>query len=199
MIPCETTAAALNDMVARWFGCSSCGLAAGRTTQVWGRPVGTLAPGQLVIVGEAPGREEDLAGEAFVGRSGKKLDGWLAAAGIESAWITNTVVCRPPNNRDPSKSEIRACWGRLFWTLRVLRPPAVVAVGRVPGQWLLDSDKSVGHMAARLYRLKIGDFRTVLIPIHHPAYFLRRNDKDLEAATVERFVVAKRLIQRCSQ
>lgn len=185
----------LNDMVAAWTGCVSCGLAEGRTTQVWGRPVGSLDVGQLVIVGEAPGRDEDLAGEAFVGRSGKKLDGWLEDAGVTDAFITNVVVCRPPNNRDPKRSELRKCWGRLFRTLKALQPPAVIAVGKIAGQWLLETDKSVGHMAARVYDLKVSDFRTKVIPVHHPAYYLRRNDRNMEAGTVERFRLAKRIIQ----
>ncbi len=186
----------LNDMVAAWTGCVSCGLAKGRTTQVWGRPVGVLSTGQLAIVGEAPGRDEDLSGEAFVGRSGKKLDEWLAAAGITSAFITNVVVCRPTNNRDPKRSELRKCWGRLYRTLRVLKPPVVLTVGRVASQWLLDTDKSVGHMAARVYRLKVDTFRTTVLPIHHPAYFLRRNDVAMEAMVVDRVRLARRIIER---
>jgi len=75
-----------------------------------------------------------------------------------------------------------------------LNPVVIVAVGRVSGQWLLDTDNSVGHMASRIYRLSIGDFKTTVIPIHHPAYFLRKNDPLIEQSIIARFKKAKYLV-----
>jgi len=184
---------ALRGVLAPWVGCRGCGLSEGRTTQVWGRQVGEFLRGQIVFVGEAPGREEDETGIAFVGRSGKMLDRWIEGSKLRSAYIANTVACRPPRNRDPKRVEMKACWGRLYATIKAIRPKVLITIGRVSSHWLLDSDKSMGYLASRVFRLTIGEDLFFVLPIHHPSYILRTHDSGLENAIIERIALANRI------
>ena len=124
-----------------------------------------------MIVGEAPGAEEDRRGEPFVGRAGKLLDEMLRAVGHEreSVFIANILKCRPPNNRDPSAAESSSCRAYLERQIELVQPKIILAVGRVAAQLLLATDAPVGRL--RGSRHILGD--TPLVVTYHPAYLLR--------------------------
>jgi uracil-DNA glycosylase len=149
-------------------GCQRCGLSAGRTQVVFGRG---SAGAELVVVGEAPGAEEDRQGLPFVGPAGRLLDLLLLAVGFhrESVYICNVLKCRPPQNRDPRPEEVAACAPHLHAQLDALAPKAILAVGRFAGQMLTGSEASLGQLRGRLH-----EFRGVpVVATYHPAYLLR--------------------------
>jgi uracil-DNA glycosylase len=148
--------------------CTRCALHKSRTQTVFG--VGNHDADWLII-GEAPGAEEDRRGEPFVGRAGKLLDEMLRAAGQarEQVFIANVLKCRPPNNRDPEAAEASACRGYLERQIALLKPKIILAVGRIAAQTLLATDTPVGRLRGRLHHL--GDIP--LVVTYHPAYLLR--------------------------
>ncbi|RMG30898.1 MAG: uracil-DNA glycosylase [Gammaproteobacteria bacterium] len=152
--------------------CTACGLHAGRTQAVFG--VGDRAADWL-IVGEAPGAEEDRRGEPFVGRAGKLLDNMLAAIGLarDRVYIANILKCRPPNNRDPLPEEVVACEPWLHRQIALIRPRIVLAVGRVAAQNLLHTDRPVGRLRGTCHFLELGALRVPVVVTYHPAYLLR--------------------------
>ncbi|HYW03886.1 MAG TPA: uracil-DNA glycosylase [Gammaproteobacteria bacterium] len=152
-------------------GCHACDLAQGRTRTVFG--VGDPDAG-LVVIGEAPGAQEDRQGEPFVGRAGKLLDAMLRAMGRSrghDVFITNIVKCRPPKNRDPKPEEADACAGYLHRQLELVRPRLILAVGRIAAQRLLQTDASIGRLRGRVHRY--GPDAIPLVVSYHPAYLLR--------------------------
>jgi len=148
--------------------CTRCELAQSRTNTVFG--VGNEAA-DWMIIGEAPGAEEDRQGEPFVGRAGKLLDQMLFAIGEsrESVFIANILKCRPPHNRDPKPAEVAACRDYLERQIELVRPKIILAVGRIAAQNLLGSDEPVGRMRGRTYDLD----GIPLVVTYHPAYLLR--------------------------
>lgn len=150
-------------------GCRRCALAAGRTRTVFG--VGSETA-RWMIVGEAPGAEEDRRGEPFVGRAGKLLDAMLAALGIDrgDVFITNIVKCRPPGNRDPKPEEADACRPYLARQIELVDPALILAVGRIAAQQLLGVETPVGRMRGRVHR---GPANRPVVVTYHPAYLLR--------------------------
>ncbi len=150
--------------------CTRCALSAGRTQTVFG--VGSRSA-RLMIIGEAPGAEEDRRGEPFVGRAGKLLDEMLRALGLDrgDVFIANILKCRPPNNRDPKPEEAAACRPYLERQIEWVAPDVILAVGRIAAQNLLGSDEPIGRMRTREYRYPGGD--TPVIVTYHPAYLLR--------------------------
>ncbi|MGR8920610.1 MAG: uracil-DNA glycosylase, partial [Gammaproteobacteria bacterium] len=155
---------------ARVAACTACGLAAGRTQTVFG--VGD-EDADCLVVGEAPGAEEDRRGEPFVGRAGQLLDAMLAAIGQprERVYIANILKCRPPRNRDPRPDEVVACSGFLARQVALIRPRLILAVGRIAAQNLLGTDTPIGRMRGQLYHY--GDDEIPVIVTYHPAYLLR--------------------------
>lgn len=149
-------------------GCTRCRLHEGRTQTVFG--VGSREADWMVI-GEAPGAEEDRRGEPFVGRAGKLLDEMLRSVGEsrETVFIANILKCRPPNNRDPKPDEAASCRPYLERQIELVGPKLILAVGRVAAQQLLESDAPVGRLRGRVHRL--GDIP--LVVTYHPAYLLR--------------------------
>jgi DNA polymerase len=149
-------------------GCRKCGLCETRTQTVFG--VGNRRA-RLMVVGEAPGAEEDRQGEPFVGRAGMLLNAMLRAAGFErgDVWINNVLKCRPPNNRDPSDEEAERCLPYLRRQIELVDPQAILCVGRIAAQRLLDTDTPIGKLRGRVHRL---DGRPVVVT-YHPAYLLR--------------------------
>jgi uracil-DNA glycosylase family 4 len=123
--------------------CTACSLHETRTQTVFG--VGSTSA-DWMIIGEAPGQEEDRQGEPFVGRAGKLLDQMLIAIGLDrsSVYIANVLKCRPPNNRDPSQEEAAACRRFLERQIDLIQPKIVLAVGRIAAQKLLGSDAPLG-------------------------------------------------------
>jgi len=160
----------LEELAAEAVGCPRCPLAATRTQVVFG--VG--APhADLVFVGEAPGREEDLRGEPFVGRSGQLLDRLvLEEMGLtrEGFYILNTVKCRPPDNRDPRPLEIEACNPWLEAQLDLIQPKVVVTLGNFATKLLLNTTEGITKLRGRTYPFRNG---SVLVPTFHPAAVLR--------------------------
>jgi DNA polymerase len=156
----------LTDAVAR---CTACKLSATRTQGVLG--AGDRNADWLVI-GEAPGAEEDAQGEPFVGQAGKLLDAMLASIGLargDNVYITNVLKSRPPGNRDPEPDEVAACWPYLLAQIELIRPKLILALGRVAAQSLLDTDEAIGRLRGQVHR-----FRDVpLVVTYHPAYLLR--------------------------
>ena len=148
--------------------CQNCALGASRNKFVFG--VGD-PHADLVLVGEAPGAEEDRLGEPFVGRSGKLLDTILGAIGMsrQSVYILNVLKCRPPDNRDPLPSEIAECEPYLQEQLRIIQPQLIVALGRVAAQTLLKVKDSLKDMRAQTYTYSGIEVRVT----YHPAALLR--------------------------
>jgi DNA polymerase len=148
--------------------CTRCALHSSRTQTVFG--VGNESADWLII-GEAPGAEEDRRGEPFVGRAGQLLDEMLRAAGHERAevFIANILKCRPPNNRDPEAAESAACRGYLERQIALIQPKIILAVGRVAAQLLLDTDTPVGRLRGEVHRYA----NIPLVVTYHPAYLLR--------------------------
>lgn len=151
-------------------GCTRCTLARSRTQTVFG--VGNRQA-QWLIVGEAPGAEEDARGEPFVGRAGKLLDAMLFALGHErhDVYIANILKCRPPGNRDPEPAEAASCRPYLDRQIALIGPRIVLAVGRIAAQQLLATDVPVGKLRGRVHRLPGTELP--LVVTYHPAYLLR--------------------------
>jgi len=149
-------------------GCTRCALHQGRTQTVFG--VGD-PNADWMIIGEAPGAEEDRRGEPFVGRAGKLLDEMLRAAGQarDSVFIANILKCRPPNNRDPKPEESKACRTYLERQIALVQPKIILAVGRVAAHLLLGTETPVGRL--RGTRHQLGEIP--LVVTYHPAYLLR--------------------------
>ncbi len=148
--------------------CRRCGLAASRTQLVYG--VGN-PDARLVLVGEAPGREEDLRGEPFVGEAGRLLDRILAAMGMrrEDVYICNVLKCRPPNNRDPMPEEVATCEAFLVRQIAAIKPQVIVGLGRFAVHSLLKTRVPISQL-----RGEWQDYHGIpLMPTYHPAYLLR--------------------------
>lgn len=148
--------------------CTRCELAKSRTNTVFG--VGDPNANWLII-GEAPGAEEDRRGEPFVGRAGKLLDEMLRAIGQsrDSVFIANILKCRPPNNRDPKPEEAAECRQYLERQIELVQPKIILAVGKIAAQNLLGSSEPVGQMRGRRHELH----GIPLVVTYHPAYLLR--------------------------
>ncbi len=160
--------------------CLNCPLGRPEGTQ----PDGTLSyhvPGEgpddanIIIVGEAPGAEEERTGLPFVGRSGRLLTEILSAAGLDRRrlFITSVCKCRPPENRNPLKPEIAACFPWLIAQFDALRPRMVLTVGNVPTQTLLGVKTGIKSLRGSFYDFELGGRKMTLCPLFHPAYLLR--------------------------
>jgi DNA polymerase len=171
--------------------CTRCELHRGRTQTVFG--VGKR-DADLLVIGEAPGADEDRQGEPFVGRAGQLLNAMLRAIGLprSEVYIANILKCRPPNNRDPQPAEASACTPYLARQIALLKPRAILAVGRIAAQWLLQSDAPIGRLRGQVFRY--GDSGTPLIVTYHPAYLLRTPLAKATAWTD--LVMVKELLQR---
>ncbi len=149
--------------------CTRCPLASGRTQVVFG--VGD-ATADLMFVGEAPGQQEDLEGEPFVGRSGRFLDRLVAEEmGLtrDRCYIANVVKCRPPGNRDPHPDEIASCRTYLEAQIDLIDPAVVVTLGNFAAKLLLHTTDGITKLRGRAYPYRRG----VLVPTFHPAAVLR--------------------------
>jgi uracil-DNA glycosylase len=148
--------------------CEKCELSKTRTNFVFG----TGNPNaDIVFVGEAPGKEEDLQGKPFVGRSGKLLDKMFEAINLtrDDVFILNVLKCRPPENRDPSTSEIKQCKNHLKKQLEIINPKLIVALGRIAAKTLLEIDKPLKDMREKLFKYE----GVETIVTYHPAALLR--------------------------
>ena len=159
-----------NELRARVAACTRCSLSATRTQTVFG--VGNPNADWL-IVGEAPGAEEDRRGEPFVGRAGQLLNSMLHAIGLEreQVYIANVLKCRPPGNRDPSPTEAAECLPYLERQIALLKPKIMLAVGRIAAQNLLRTEKTLGSLRQQVHRFGLS--QVPLVVTYHPAYLLR--------------------------
>lgn len=158
---------ALRERVER---CQRCDLYRSRTRAVFG--VGNRGA-DLLVIGEAPGAEEDRQGEPFVGRAGRLLDNMLRAMGLDrdTVYITNILKSRPPGNRDPNADEVDACMPYLQRQIALIRPKVILALGRVAAQNLLATDRPL--RALRESGHVFGDMGVPVVVSYHPAYLLR--------------------------
>jgi len=149
--------------------CTACGLRAGCTQTVFG--VGDESA-QWLLVGEAPGAEEDRLGEPFVGQAGKLLDSMLAALGLErgrNVYIANVLKCRPPGNRNPEPGEVAQCSPHLSRQIELIQPKLILAMGRFAVQTLLDTEATIASLRGTVHRYH----GVPLVVTYHPAYLLR--------------------------
>jgi uracil-DNA glycosylase len=149
--------------------CTLCPLHKTRTQGVFG--VGNRTA-QWMVIGEAPGADEDRQGEPFVGRAGQLLNSMLKAIGLqrEQVFIANILKSRPPNNRDPKPEEVQACIPYLFRQIELVNPRLILCVGRIAAQTLLETDMPIGKLRGQLHR--IAGNRPMVVT-YHPAYLLR--------------------------
>jgi DNA polymerase len=154
--------------------CKDCELHKTRTQTVFG--CGNEQSDWLFI-GEAPGQDEDLKGEPFVGRAGRLLNEVIFSLGLkrEEVYIANILKCRPPNNRDPSQDEIQSCTTYLQQQIKMISPKIIIAVGRVAAQHLLNTDLTMAKLRGTVH--SYGSESIPLITIYHPAYLLRSPSK----------------------
>jgi DNA polymerase len=153
--------------------CQACELYRTRTRPVFG--VGNIRA-QWMVIGEAPGADEDRQGEPFVGRAGQLLNSMLNAMGLarEEVYIANVLKSRPPGNRDPKPEEVRACIPHLFRQIELINPRLLLCVGRIAAQSLLNTDTPIGKLRGKLHTLDAGGpMSRPLIVTYHPAYLLR--------------------------
>ena len=149
--------------------CAACRLCSTRTQTVFSRG-NPNSP--LMIIGEAPGADEDEQGFPFVGRAGKLLDDILQKGMCydpDSVYVANVLKCRPPGNRNPEPDEIEACRGFLEKQIEIVDPVIILALGRFPAQWLLDSEETIGKLRGRMWDAK----GRKVVATYHPAYLLR--------------------------
>jgi len=153
-------------------GCPRCKLSTGRTNIVFGQG---NPKAELMFVGEAPGRDEDEQGLAFVGRAGQLLTKIIEAMGRkrEDVYIANILKCRPPNNRNPENDEVAACRPFLEEQIRLISPKVIVTLGTFAAQALLETDEPIGRMRGR-WRSAHG---ARVMPTFHPAFLLRTPER----------------------
>ena len=151
-------------------GCAACGLSATRNKVVFGAG---NAHARLMLVGEAPGRDEDMQGAPFVGAAGKLLTNILKAIDLEreDVYIANVLKCRPPENRNPQPDEIIACRPILFSQIRLIKPDVILALGTFAAQVLLNTESSIGALRGAVH--EFGPDGISLVATYHPAYLLR--------------------------
>ena len=150
-------------------GCTRCALHQTRTQTVFG--VGD-EDADWMLIGEAPGAEEDRLGDPFVGQAGRLLDNMLAAIGLsrrENVYIANVLKCRPPGNRNPSPDEVEKCSPHLLQQIELIKPKLILAMGRFAAQTLLKTDASISSLRGRVHSYA----GVPLIVTYHPAYLLR--------------------------
>jgi uracil-DNA glycosylase len=152
--------------------CTACRLHRGRTQVVFG--VGN-AQAKLMFVGEAPGRDEDLQGEPFVGRAGQLLTRIIEAIGMkrQDVYITNVIKCRPPNNRNPEADEISRCEPYLIRQIALVKPRLIVALGTFAAQTLLKTKLPISQLRGRFHTYQ----GVRVMPTFHPAFLLRNPER----------------------
>jgi DNA polymerase len=176
--------------------CQACSLCQTRTQTVFG--VGARHA-RLMLVGEAPGAEEDARGEPFVGQAGRLLDKMLAAVGLSrqgdtdhSVYIANVLKCRPPGNRNPEPNEVARCTPYLMRQVELVQPRLIVALGAFAARSLLATEASIASLRGKVHSLANGALQVPVVVTYHPAYLLR-NLPD-KAKAWEDLLFAQRLL-----
>lgn len=144
--------------------CNRCELSRSRTKFVFGSG---SAYAEIMLVGEAPGKNEDIQGLPFVGQAGKLLDELLGSIGYERSevFIANVLKCRPPENRDPKVDEINTCKGYLMEQIKIIDPGIICTMGRYSTQLLLNTDRGINSLRGKVYKID----NRIIMPINHPA------------------------------
>ena len=167
----------LKDIEKMVKNCTLCDLSKTRTNAVFadGDP-----NSNIMFIGEAPGRDEDLAGKPFVGKSGQLLTKIIEnVLGLKRSevYITNIVKCRPPNNRDPEIEEVESCKGYLINQIKIVNPKVIVTLGRIAFRYLLDDTTPITKARGKIY-----NFNGIkVIPTYHPSFLLRNPSRKQEA------------------
>jgi uracil-DNA glycosylase len=169
-----------DDLEREVAGCAECPLGQTRRQAVFG--VG-YRHAEWMLVGEAPGAEEDARGEPFVGQAGKLLDNMLASVGLtrqgettQSVFIANVLKCRPPNNRNPEPPEVARCEPFLRRQIELVDPRLVLVMGRFAAQALLGTDASIASLRGQVHHIDTRGRRIPVVVTYHPAYLLRNLD-----------------------
>ncbi len=160
----------LDDVREEVLTCCKCPLCQTRTKPVPGEG---SEDAEVVFVGEAPGKDEDLAGRPFVGRAGKLLRKTIEEVGFKKYYITNVVKCRPPENRTPFQNEVDACKPYLMRELECIKPKLVIALGKTAMKALLGFDAPIKDVRGKVFKTKINEVQTKVIVTYHPAAVLR--------------------------
>jgi uracil-DNA glycosylase len=194
--PADDAALSWEELATRVSDCQRCGLCSSRRQTVFG-----VGPhdARLLIVGEAPGQEEDASGEPFVGQAGKLLDQMLAAIGLnrlEHVFIANVLKCRPPGNRNPEPTEVAACTPYLQRQIALLQPQLILVMGRFAAQSLLATDATIASLRERQHAYLLAGQNVPVVVTYHPAYLLR-NLPDKSKAWAD-LLFARRLLDQLS-
>jgi len=174
--PAADVAPALEALAKRIVACTACRLSGTRTHAVPGQG---NPRARLMFVGEAPGRDEDLQGLAFVGRSGQLLTRMIEALGLqrEEVFIANVIKCRPPKNRDPAADEVQACFHFLMDQIDLIRPEVICTLGGCATNSLLGRSDPMHRMRGRVFPFRGAQ----VVPTYHPSYLLRRPEEKRKA------------------
>lgn len=154
-------------------GCVACGLCKTRTQTVFG---GGVRRARWMVIGEAPGEQEDKQGKPFVGKSGKLLDSMLASVGHSrdrDVFIANVIKCRPPGNRDPLPDEVATCSPYLMRQIASVQPELILVLGRFAAQTLLGSTAAISTLRGRAHEIDVEGKAVPVVVSYHPAYLLR--------------------------
>ena len=165
--PANTNLQTLNIIIKN---CKKCKLHETRINTVFGEG---SANAKVMIIGEAPGKDEDISGKPFVGRAGKLLTEILSSINLErkDIFITNTVKCRPPENRNPHDHEIKSCSGYLDEQIKLVNPKVIVLLGKIAANRILNIDEPISNLRGKKYFIKENNIP--IIVFYHPAYLLR--------------------------
>lgn len=176
----------LDDFLEKIKDCQKCPLGKTRQHFVFGEG---FKQAQIMLIGEAPGGDEDRLGRPFVGAAGQLLDKILNAINLDrnQVYIANIIKCRPPNNREPSADEVARCRPYLLRQIELIRPKLILALGRIAAQSLLNTTQTIGSLRGHIYEC----YHARLIPTYHPAALLR--DASLKPATWEDVKLLRRL------
>jgi|TARA_B100001059_G_scaffold193335_1_gene197028 DNA polymerase len=160
----------LNDLMLNVKNCQECELAKTRNKVVFGKGNDNS---EILIIGEAPGKEEDLTAEPFVGRAGKLLTEILLSIKLtrDDVYITNTVKCRPPENRNPNNDEIESCASYLDQQIELISPKVIILLGKVAAERILHSSEPMASLRKKIHFYKNTNIPTLVF--YHPAYLLR--------------------------
>ncbi|MFA5478993.1 MAG: uracil-DNA glycosylase [Candidatus Muiribacteriota bacterium] len=161
-----------NDFIKNIKKCTLCPLCEKRTNVVTGD--GNINS-KIMIVGEGPGEDEDIKGIPFVGKAGQLLDKILNSVGFdrkENIYITNVVKCRPPQNRDPEKEEIKTCSAYLLFQIELIKPEIIITLGNHALNFFVENSSGITKMRGKIYSWN----NIKIIPMYHPSYLLRNMD-----------------------
>ena len=182
----------LTHLEAEIQGCTRCKLSQGRTTIVFGSGNPKAA---LMVIGEAPGADEDVQGKPFVGRAGQLLTRMLESVGLDrerDCYIGNIVKCRPPGNRNPESDEIESCHPFLMGQLAAIQPKVIIALGSFAAQTLLRTKEPISKLRGRIHQYG----SMLLVPTFHPAFLRRSPGPEYKRQAWDDLKLARRELDR---